>query len=156
MPLPQPLRVALQLRVSLFHANSALTTRLPPLLVETICQPSEQPFATLRISFQRPTYPPSDEPASPSLAPLSSPYPQQAPQTSPSVANAPPPYVLRIPQTMTSSLKISYKISSVCALSPLCSRKLSWQARRRTIGCGRRASVSAIQGIGGAWVLNPS
>ena len=46
----------------------------------------------------------------------------------------------RIPQT----------ISSVCASSPLCSRKLSWQARRRTIGCGRRASVPATRGIGGA------
>ena len=89
----------------------------------TICRPSEQPLAILRISFQRPTYPPSDEPSSPSLAPLCSPYPQQAPQTSPSVADAPPPHVLRIPQT----------ISSVCALSPLCSRKLSWQALRRTI-----------------------
>ena len=60
--------------------------------------------------------------------------------TSVSLADAPPPYVLRIPQT----------ISSVCALSPLCSRKLSWQARRRTIECGRHASVSAIRGIGGA------
>ena len=39
-------------------------------------------------------------------------------------------------------------ISSVCALSPLCSRKLSWHARRRTRGCGRRASVSAIRDIG--------
>ena len=41
-------------------------------------------------------------------------------------------------------------ISSVCALSPLCSRKLPWQARRRTIGSGRCASVPAIRGIGGA------
>ena len=69
----------------------------------------------------------------------------QAPQTPSSVADAPPPYVLRIPQT----------ISSVCALSPLCSRKLPWRARRRTIGCGRRAPVSAIRGIGGAWNGEP-
>ena len=87
----------------------------------TICRPSEKPFATLRISFRRPTYPHSGAPISPSLVSLSSPYPQQAPQTSPSVGDAPPPYVLRIPQA----------VSSVCALSPLCSRKLSWQARRR-------------------------
>ena len=99
-------------------------------------------IATLRPSFQRPTYPPSDVPSSPSLVPLSSPYSQQAPHTSPSVVGANPTYVLRIPQT----------ISPVCALSPLCSRKLSWQARRRTIGCGRRASVSAI---GGAWSGEP-
>ena len=51
---------------------------------------SEQPFATLRIPFQRPTYLPLDAPTSPSLAPLSSPHPQEAPQTSPSVADAPP------------------------------------------------------------------
>ena len=55
-------------------------------------------------------------------------------------------YVLRTPQ----------KISSVSVLSPLCSRKLSWQAcRRRTIECGRRASVSAIRRIGGAWNDEP-
>ena len=145
MALPRPWRVALQLCVSPFHAISARTTRLPPLLVETICRPSEQPFATLRISSQRQTYAPSDVPTSPSLAPSSSPYPQQAPRTSPSEADAPPPYVLRIPQT----------ISSVCALSPIYSRKLSWQARRRTIGCGRRASISAFRGIGGAWSGEP-
>ena len=110
---------------------------------------SSKPSASLLSSLsppfefhsERPTYPPSDDPFSPFLAPLSSPYPQQAPQTSSSVADAPPLYVLQIPQT----------IYSVCALSPLCSRKLSWQARRRTIGYGRRASVSAIRGIGGAW-----
>ena len=67
-----------------------ITTRLLPLLVETICQPSEKPFATRRISFQKPTYPPSDQPVSPSLALLSSPYPQRAPLASPSVADAPP------------------------------------------------------------------
>ena len=61
------------------------------------------------------------------------------------MAGAPPPYVLQIPQT----------VSSVCALSPLCSRKLSWQARRRTIESGRRVSVSLIRGIGGAWSGEP-
>ena len=108
---------------------------------QNICRPSVHYFATLRTSFQRPTYPPSGAPPSPSLAPLSSPYLQQAPKTPSSVVDASSPCVLPIPQT----------IFSVCALSPLCSRKLSWQARRRTIGCGRHASVSAIRRIGGAW-----
>ena len=71
--------------------------------------------------------------------------PKKLPKTSPSVADAPPPCVPRIPQTK----------SSVCALSPQRSRNLSGQARRRTIGCGHRASVSAIQGIGGAWSGEP-
>ena len=77
------------------------------------------------------------------LCPLA--YPQQAPQTLLSVTDAPSKYVLRILQT----------ILSVRALSPLCSRQLSWQARRGTLGCGRRASVFAIQGIGGAWSGEP-
>ena len=50
--------------------------------VHTICRPSEQPFATLRTPFQRPTYPHSGVPTSPSLTLGSSSYPQQAPQTS--------------------------------------------------------------------------
>ena len=116
-------------RSAALHLSASCQFRMnasaPSSTVETICRPSVHYFATLRTSFQRPTYPPSGAPSSPSLAPLRSPYPQKAPQTSPSVVDAPPPHVLRIPQT----------ISSVCARSPLCSRKLSWQARRRTIGC---------------------
>ena len=50
---------------------------LPPLPVETICRPSVQHFATLGTPFQRPTYPPSGAPPSPSLAPLSSPTPNK-------------------------------------------------------------------------------
>ena len=115
---------------------------------------SSKPFAGLLSSLSPPLnfiphkdqyITPSDEPSSFSLAPLSGRYPPQAPETSPSVADAPPPYVLRIPQA----------ISSVCALSSLCSRKLSWQACRRTIGCGRRAYVSATRGIGGARSAEP-
>ena len=87
----------------------------------------------------------SGVPSGLSLAPLTSPCVQEAPQTSPSVADPPYPYVPRISQT----------ISSVCELSPLCSRELSWQARRRTRGCSRRAFVSAIRGIGGAWSGEP-
>ena len=69
------------------------------------------------------------------------PYPQPTPQTSPSRADAPRPYVPRISRT----------ISSVFALSPQCSRNLSWQAHRHTGGCYLHASVSAIRPIGGAW-----
>ena len=55
------------------------------------------------------------------------------------------PHTCHIPRT----------ISYVSALSPLCSRRLIGQARRRTRGCGRRASVSASRDVGGAWSGEP-
>ena len=53
------------------------------------------------------------------------------------------------------SSKYARPISSVCTLSPPFCPTLSCQARRRTIVCGRRASVPVIRGIGGAWSGKP-
>ena len=71
--------------------------------------------------------------------------------SSPSQVNCTGPSV---PLVQLSS-KDAKPIFFVCARSPLFSRKLSCQARRRTIGCGRRASVSVIRGIRRAWSGEP-
>ena len=104
-----------------------------------------QPFTTPRIvSKGRYTLSPG-EPPSPCLALLSSSCPTPGLPTSPSVADAPPSYVPQIRRI----------ISAAWAPSRLCSRRLSWHARRRTRGCGRHVSVLVSRGIGGAWSGEP-
>ena len=66
-------------------------------------------------------------------------------------------YMSTPPSPFSSPIRATNLANKILRLRTIASTlsNLSGQARRRTIGCGRRASVSAIQGIGGAWSGEP-